>query len=337
MKSNSTQRDALRTPRGIARASSAGYLLSSVCYSMEKCKNRSANVSRVARLVFILAALAFASCSSFPVAQTGRDTLWRVSGDHNSVYLLGSIHVLPRTAYPLRPALQKAFDDAQRLVFEVDLDKFSAETLRQEFQRTGFYPPSDSLSQHLSREANRFLALILPAFGSSLDRVQRFKPWFLAEVLSSRYLQMAGYRDDLGVDMYFYKKAKAAGKPVLGLETIRDQAEIFESFNDQEGEAYLISTIASLPAYSKVVGRMVGAWENGRVNELDRLLNEHAQKEPITYAMMFSKRNGKWLPQIERFVKGGANYLVIVGAGHLVGEQGLIRTLQRAGYHVEQL
>jgi uncharacterized protein YbaP (TraB family) len=53
--------------------------------------------------------------------------------------------------------------------------------------------------------------------------------------------------------------------------------------------------------------------------------------------MMFSKRNGKWLPQIERFVSDGANYLVIVGAGHLVGEQGLVRTLQRAGYRVEQL
>lgn len=304
---------------------------------MEPRKNSPGTVFRIFRIFLVLAALTFASCSAIPVAQTGRDTLWRVSGDHNTVYLLGSIHVLPRTAYPFRPALQKAFDDAQRLVFEVDLDKFTTQNLRTEFERTGFYPPSDSLSRHLSAQANHFLALILPAFGTSLDRVQRFKPWFLAEMLSSRYLQLAGYRDDLGVDMYFYRKAKAEGKPVFGLETIRDQAEIFESFDDREGEAYLLSTIASLPAYSKVVGRMVGAWENGRVNELDRLLNQHAQNEPVTYAMMFSKRNVKWLPQIERFVGGGANYLVIVGAGHLVGDQGLVRALQRAGYHVEQL
>jgi uncharacterized protein len=304
---------------------------------MEQLKNKADTVYRAPRFLCVLVTLTLASCSSFPVGQTGRDTLWRVSGGHNTVYLLGSIHVLPRTAYPLRPALQKAFDDAQRLVFEVDLDKFTTEKLRLEFQRTGFYPESDSLSRHLSPEVNHFLALVLPAFGSSLDRVQRFKPWFLAEILSSRYLQLAGYRDDLGVDMYFYRKAKAAGKPVLGLETIRDQAEIFESFNDREGEAYLVSTIASLPAYSKVVARMVGAWENGRVNELDRLLNQHAQNEPLTYAMMFSKRNVKWLPQIERFARDGANYLVIVGAGHLVGDQGLVRALQRAGYRVEQL
>lgn len=277
------------------------------------------------------------ACSTTNKLVESKATLWRVKGDHNTMYLLGSVHVLSKHAYPLKPALERAFDDSNQVVFEIDLTQFTPRSFRQEFKRTALYPSGQSLSKKLSPGTIELLKSILPDYGLTLDKVERFKPWFLAEWLSSRALEMAGFSDQLGVDFYFYHKAKAAGKPVLGLETLRDQAQIFDSFNDQESELYLVSTISGLPAYAVMVGRLVDAWKDGDVGLLDQLLNQDKRSDPTTHDVLFSKRNSKWMPEIERFAHESGNYLIIVGAGHLVGDDGVVAQLKRAGYSVQQL
>ena len=124
---------------------------------------------------------------------------------------------------------------------------------------------------------------MLPLYGLSLKKVEHLKPWFLAEALSSRTLEMAGFSDRLGIDLYFYHKAKAAGKPVLGLETLRDQAEIFDQFNDEQNEQYLLSTLSGLPAYAEMIRQLVNAWKDGNVQLLDRLLNQDKRADPVTH------------------------------------------------------
>jgi uncharacterized protein len=171
----------------------------------------------------------------------------------------------------------------------------------------------------------------------SLKRVEHLKPWFLAEALSSRTLERAGFTTRFGIDIYFYRKAKAAGKPVLGLETLRDQAEIFDRFDDRQNEQYLLSTLSGLPEYAEMIRQLVNAWEDGNVRLLDRLLNQDKQADPITHETLFSRRNSKWVPEIERFAHGNGNYLIIVGAGHLVGDDGVVAQLRQAGFFVQQL
>jgi len=264
-------------------------------------------------------------------------TLWKIQGDHNRVYLLGSIHVLSKQAYPLKPALERAFDDANQVVFEIDLARFTQENFNEEFRRTAFYPSGQSLSKKLAPQTIELLNSLLPLYGLSLKKLERFKPWFVAEALSSRTLEMAGFSDRLGIDVYFYHKAKAAGKPVLGLETLRDQAEIFDRFNDEQNEQYLLSTLSGLPAYAEMIRQLVHAWKDGNVQLLDRFLNQDKRTDPLTHDTLFSRRNSKWMPEIERFAHGNGNYLIIVGAGHLVGDDGVVAQLRRKGYSVQQL
>jgi uncharacterized protein YbaP (TraB family) len=283
-------------------------------------------------LLFLLGA-----CAATNGGGQSKATLWKVRGDHNSVYLLGSIHVLSKQSYPLKPALERAFDDAGQVVFEIDLNRFDRKSFSKEFSRTAFYPGGQSLSSKLTPRTIRLLNSVLPDYGLSLKEVQHFKPWFLAEALSSRTLERAGFTDQFGIDLYFYHKAKAAGKPVLGLETLRDQAEIFDQFDDRQNEQYLLSTLSGLPAYEEMIRRLVNAWKDGDVRLLDRLLNQDKQADPITHETLFSKRNSKWLPEIKRFAHGNGNYLIIVGAGHLVGDDGVVAQLRRAGFSVQQL
>jgi uncharacterized protein YbaP (TraB family) len=281
--------------------------------------------------------LLLGACAATDGVGQSKATLWKVRGDHNSVYLLGSIHVLSKQAYPLKPVLERAFEDADQVAFEIDLTRFDQKSFSKEFSRTAYYPPGQSLSSKLTPKTIELLNSVLPSYGLSLKRVEHLKPWFLAEALSSRTLERAGFTTRFGIDIYFYRKAKAAGKPVLGLETLRDQAEIFDRFDDRQNEQYLLSTLSGLPEYAEMIRQLVNAWEDGNVRLLDRLLNQDKQADPITHETLFSRRNSKWVPEIERFAHGNGNYLIIVGAGHLVGDDGVVAQLRQAGFFVQQL
>jgi uncharacterized protein len=300
-------------------------------------QKRSSKFIRIVGLVSLAlgSTLLFDACSTWP-ASGSKSTLWQVKGSHNSVYLLGSIHVLPASAYPLHPAMQKAFDNSQRIVFEVDLNTVSQSAVLREFEEVGLYPSGDNLEHHVSPETIKLLKEVLARLGISYKKARRFKPALLGELITSRYTELAGFREDLGVDRYFYSQARDSRKPVLGLETVRDQARVL-SADDATGEARLVEAIASLPAAKAILDELVIAWKDGRINTLDRLLNQDEWNDPKSFESMFLQRNQRWLPQIERFLRSDGNYLVIVGSGHLVGDHGLVRTLQERGYLVKQL
>ncbi len=277
-----------------------------------------------------------AGCSSLGSFSKSKSALWRIRGEHNVVYLLGSVHILPKSVYPLHPALERAFADSQQVAFEVDIGRATGGKVRQAFGEIGTYPRGDDLSHHVSPLTLQIVKLACAQLGVSYEKAKRFKPSLLAELLTLRYTELAGFREDLGVDNYFYQRAKALNKPIFGLETVSDQANVLLQ-NEKKGEQHLLFTIGSLPEYKIALTEMVEAWRNGQVDVLDRFLNQDESNDPEMFYRMFAKRNARWLPQIERLTHENFNCLVIVGAGHLVGNHGLIETLRHRGYRIEQL
>jgi uncharacterized protein YbaP (TraB family) len=292
---------------------------------------------RYAKFVALLGLIVcFAGCSNFRGLSNSKSALWRVRGEHNVVYLLGSVHILPKSAYPLHPALEHAFADSQRVAFEVDIGRATGGRVRQAFSQVGTYHDGDDLSHHVSPLTLQIVKLACAELGVSYEKAKRFKPSLLAELMTLRYTELAGFREDLGVDMYFYQRAKALNKPIFGLETISDQANVLVQ-NEKQGEQHLLFTIGSLPEYKIALGQMVEAWRKGQVDVLDQFLNQDERNDPEMFNRMFAKRNARWLPQIEKLTHQNYNCLVIVGAGHLVGSHGLIETLRQRGYRVDQL
>jgi uncharacterized protein len=222
------------------------------------------------------------------------------------------------------------------VAFEVDIGRATGGQVRQAFSQIGTYPSGDDLSHHVSPLTLQIVKLTCSELGVSYEKAKRFKPSLLAELMTLRYTELAGFREDLGVDIYFYQRAKALKKPIFGLETISDQANVLVQ-NEKKGEQHLLFTIGSLPDYKVALTQMVEAWRNGQVEVLDQFLNQDERNDPEMFYRMFAKRNARWLPQIERLTRENVNCLVIVGAGHLVGSHGLIETLRHRGYRVEQL
>src|SRR5271170_5403789 len=102
------------------------------------------------------------ACSTTNKLVESKATLWKVKGDHNTMYLLGSIHVLSKHAYPLKPALERAFDDANQVVFEIDLSRFTQKSFKEEFSQTACYPSGQSLSNKLTPQTIELLNNLLP-------------------------------------------------------------------------------------------------------------------------------------------------------------------------------
>ncbi len=250
---------------------------------------------------------------------------------------MGSIHVLPKSAYPLKPALRRAFQNSNRVLFEIDLaDQNHAQSMADSV-RDGLYPKGEKLSQHLSRETLTMLKTLLPYFQISLEKIEPMRPWLVSDLLMGYYLASNGYHSELGVDYHFYELARKEGKPTGGLEKIKAQTAPFRDLNDDEADKYLRETLTSLPFTGAWFRQMIQSWETGDINSLDVLINRSGRKEKGFYKSLFDDRNSAWMPTIRATIGQKENVLIIVGSGHLVGENGIVQLLRREGFHVEQL
>lgn len=287
-------------------------------------------------LVFLLGLL-LCGCSTLSEKSPGPSILWRVRSPTSTVYLMGSIHVLPKSAYPLKPALNHAFRDASRVIFEIALADPKHNQVLNDSLRDGLYPKGEKLSDHLSRETLALLKTLLPSFHIPLEKLEPLRPWLVSDFMMSSYLARIGYQSDLGLDYHFFHLAQQQGKPTGGLEQVQAQTAPFRQFSNAEADRYLRSTLTSLPFTSVWFGQMIHAWQTGDIQTLDSLINQSEKNEKGFYKSIFDDRNNSWMPAIRRYLGGQENILIIVGSGHLVGKNSIIEQLRREGYSIEQL
>jgi uncharacterized protein YbaP (TraB family) len=266
-----------------------------------------------------------------------RNPVWRVETAGNTVYLLGSVHLLKKENYPLPEALEKAFSDSRKLVLEVNLDSLEAPSTQQMILAKGLNPEGKSLSQILSPETYQLARKQIEAMGLNLERFEVVKPWLLSLTLTTLAMQRLGFEPQYGIDKHFFDKAGTEHKEILSLETAEYQLDRFDGMSVKMQETFLLQTLREIDTLGKEFEEIVSAWRAGDTKILESTLLESFTEFPEAYQLLVSERNSNWLPQIEAFLKQKENYLVVVGAGHLIGKDGLISLLRSKGYSVTQL
>ena len=178
----------------------------------------------------------------------------------------------------------------------------------------------------------------LESLGADIQEVKKYKPWVLYLTLSGRFDSSVDFRPELGIENHFYRMAKDSGKPTGGLESIQDQLDVFDTLPLPIQDALLQESLAITGSKEreKVFFRMVKAWHQGRLDGLEQLV-ETFKSYPLFYKKLLVQRNKNWIPQIEKFLKEDKNVLVIVGAAHLAGKDGLIALLTDKGYQLERV
>jgi hypothetical protein len=280
--------------------------------------------------------------ATLPAHAADKQFFWKVTspGAGATTYLLGSVHFGDESMYPLAQVIRDAFAASDALVVEInslDLDPLSAAAL---FAEKGMYNMDGSkLQSEIQTGTWQSLLAAAERYGLTPELLQLQRPWLVALSLSALEFKRAGFSESLGVDQHFLRQAQGV-KPILELESLSEQIGIFESFSSVEQEAFLIQTLADLERGATYLRELLGAWQAGDAQGLNSLINESFQSSPFdqrVYQMLFVNRNLAMTRKIEDMMSSGQTHFVVVGAGHLVGEQGIVQMMRQKGYAVEQL
>ena len=261
---------------------------------------------------------------------------WEVKGKHNIVYLLGSVHMLKAADSTLPTEAMHAYAASQVLVMELDLNGAGAESLLESGEEAVTLPEGQSLADAVGPQLYAQLLTRARPLGLEPEILSHFQPWFAALMLQQLELAKSGFDASAGVDEQFALLAQADHKPIIGLETVNEQLGLFAHLSLEQQRQFLRSTLQESDSAQSQTDAVVSAWQRGDTAALERLLREETAESPELYRLLTTDRNRRWLPKIMQLLNADQNYLVIVGALHLIGHDGLIELLQRQGYAAVQ-
>lgn len=263
--------------------------------------------------------------------------LWQVKSPQNTVYLLGSIHLLKKSDYPLAKQINDAYEDAEKLVFEVDLGELKSSKTQSIVLEKATAQDGKTLQDRLTPETYQLAKTKASEIGLPIEAFSGFKPWFFSLTLITLKLQRLDFNPDHGVDQYFFQKAIKDGKETLALETVEDQFNLFDSFSQGDQEQYIRQTVDELDTLETSFREMVTAWKSGDDKTLENLLLKSFKDYPELEDQIFGARNRQWMTTIEPLLQKEDDYLIVVGAGHLVGKDSVLQLLQAKGHTPKRL
>ena len=269
---------------------------------------------------------------------TAEPAAWRLTGQRGGeVTLLGSIHVLRAADYPLPSRVDTLFERADVLVMELDLDDVDAVEQTSVILSAATLPSGRVLRDVVDGGVYRLAEQRSKELGVELALLQHFEPWFVAVTLLDQGMRKFGFEPERGLEQYLVGQSRRAGKEILGLETLALQIGIFDSLPPSSQQAMLEQTLQELDEAETAMVDLAVAWRDGRLETLSDELLDDFDDFPGLYDTLVTKRNTAWVGALERYLKDGRRYLVVVGALHLVGHDNVIDMLAARGHKVVRL
>jgi hypothetical protein len=293
-------------------------------------------IRRLAALLVALAATVTATAAA--AGPAGHSILWSVRGEHNTVYLFGSIHVLRSGDVGLPPAAAKAYGDAERIVMEIDMDDpFVSDpaAITSMMQQSALLPPEKSLRTVLGSDYPA-IAERSRAAGLDLEAMDRFAPWFVALLLLQIEITERGFDAQHGIEQQVTELAVADRKPITGLETPAEQFAVLGGLSMADQKRFLLMTLEESEQDDAQLDLMLDAWRRGDTAALARTLSEEFEDFPQLYRPLTEDRNRAWVGDLEALLDQRDDYLVVVGALHLVGRNSVVELLRQRGHSVTQ-
>lgn len=273
-------------------------------------------------------------CSATASAAT---SVWKVSKGNDYLYLGGTVHILPESAFPLPAEFEQAYKDTDTLVLEAKMPTTDDTSSQASMLQAMSYTDGKQLSDHLSPEVNQQLAEYFTQYGIQLSQLENFKPGFIMLQIMAIEMQKAQITG-IGVDSHFDKRAQQDNKAQLYLESLESQIHLLANMGQGYEDSVIKLSLEQSGHYKKYIDDIIAAWRVGDIASLENVLVAPIQDlDPQMYQDLLVKRNQAWLPKIEQMFGNEQRELVLVGAGHMAGQHSVIALLQAAGYQIEQV
>ncbi len=276
------------------------------------------------------------SAAAASANKSAKSCVWKVTAPDGgrTLYLAGSVHALRPSDYPLPKSYDLAFANCTRLAFEVDPQDM--DRMRERLIKAATLPRGTQLRDRVDPRTYAYLQRVLAKTKTPESKFASYQPWFLAMRLESPGTPL-GLSTSQGVERYLAKKAAAAKKPIDGLESWKSHADVFAAMSPEEAEATLLLSFIQLDSARGEFLKTLAAWRQGDAATIERVMRQEYRDYPVLYRRLVETRNQAWLPRVEGWLRGGRDtWLVVAGAAHMAGRDGLPEALRARGYQVEQ-
>ncbi len=271
-----------------------------------------------------------------PVAANDADpALWVVKDADTTVYLFGTVHVLKPGLTWFDEAVRAAFDRSDTLVLEmVEPDPAALQKI---VMAKGMTSGKPTLTEQLPPAKRAAVVAALTNAGLPQAAYDRMKPWLAAVTATITPLGKLGYDAGSGPEKVLGAAAKAAGKPVVGLETAEQQLGFFDGLSTPAQVEFLTASVDELPKLPAEMERMVRSWSRGDPAALAAVLNDSLKESPEVARVLLTDRNRTWAGWIGQRIKQPGVVFMAVGAGHLAGGEAVQAQLAKRGLKAERI
>ena len=301
-------------------------------------------------LVATCAVIPFAQCAMLPggnvaraaepvaaTATTDADpALWVVKDEDTTIYLFGTVHVLKPGLSWFDETVKTAFDKSDQLMLELVLPEDPAEMAKVMIP-LAIDQSGKTLPSRLSPDELKAYQAAMTSVGLPAAQFDMFEPWFPAMTLSILPLAKLGYDPEQGAEKQLTAKAKAAGKPIGGFETVEQQLGYFDSLPENSQVSFLNAVVRDLDKLGPQLDKMVVQWAKGDPDALAVTMNESLAATPDLAKVLLWDRNARWADQIKARMDQPGTVFVAVGAGHLAGAKSVQDYLKERGLVAERV
>ena len=288
-------------------------------------------------ICLLLAVFPLTACSTTSeLPKRGNHFLWKIESDNSVVYLLGSIHLAKPELYPLDSVIEKAYEQSDAIAVELNVKKVNA----MDMMKKAMYNDNTTLKDHLKPEIYKLLKDIFEKMNFPPLVYERMKPWMAVQAAMISTMHDSGYSELSGLDIHFLNRADSANKEILELESLQLQLSLFDEL-ETNADAFVKYSLEDMNNSMKQVEEMFSAWKTGDAKRMEAIITTESGKDnefsSITEKMI-DNRNIGMTEKIEGYLKTIRNYFVIVGAGHIVGDKGIISILtKKKKYKIGQM
>ena len=264
-------------------------------------------------------------------------SLWQIQGESNRIYLLGSIHLLREQDHPLPSAIYDAYEDSDKLIMELDMDDMDPIEGQTLSNQLGLIQDGRTLRDLTGETLYAEAEVLAEAMQVPLALLAQSEPWYAAMNIEIMLLMRIGFNPQFGVETSLMNLAVAESKEILGLETLRQQLEFLDGLSEAAQRDMLMQALSEGVDMQDTMDSMIDAWREGDVEYLEDNLLTDMQDYPELNRVIVDDRNLDWTNQIEALMDDEIDYLIVVGALHLVGDNGVPNLLSERGHEVVQL
>jgi len=285
---------------------------------------------RLSLLLVFLAALVGA-----PQTALAEPAVWVVRDKDSTIVLFGSVHILPKGEEWRPQVLTDAIARADDVWFEIPLDDAARLEAAQIVAARGLLPEGQSLLELLDQSDQHRLKRLADELNLPIQQLDALQPWLADITLTAAFLARSGANDDHGVESVLAASVPA-GAEIRAFETPAQQISLLADLDRPVQIASLSDTMQEIEERPETFDRLVEYWRTGDVEKLrSEIVEPLREVSPALYQAMIQQRNAAWTKVIAERLAGTGDTVVVVGAGHLVGPEGVPAMLRALGLEVE--